>query len=103
MIPEQIFENTWQIEDAGVRLFILAGRKRALMIDTGRSGLNVRKATESITHLPYDLLNTHADPDHIAGNQAFPTFFMHPSEASVLAVGENRHFESSENRQFQLN
>jgi glyoxylase-like metal-dependent hydrolase (beta-lactamase superfamily II) len=83
MIPEQIFENTWQIEDAGVRIFILAGRKRALVIDTGRSGCDVRKATESITHLPYDLLNTHADPDHIAGNQAFPTFFMHPSEASV--------------------
>lgn len=83
MIPELIFENTWQIEDAGVRIFILAGFRRALVIDTGRSGLDVRKAAESVTQLPYDLLNTHADPDHIAGNAFFPTFFMHPSEASV--------------------
>ena len=83
MFPNLIFENTWQIEDAGVRIFILTGSERALVIDTGRSGLDVRKAVESVTDLPCDLLNTHADPDHIAGNGAFPTFFMHPSEASV--------------------
>lgn len=83
MFPEQIFENTWQLDDAGVRIFILAGTERAIVIDTGRSGLNIRKAAESVTCLSYDLLLTHSDPDHIAGNQAFPSFFLHPSEASV--------------------
>ena len=32
---------------------------------------------------PYELLNTHADMDHIAGNHFFPIFYMHPSEAAV--------------------
>lgn len=79
----QLFENTWCLEDAGVRIFLLAGQERALVIDTGRSGLDVRSEVEAVTPLPYDLLLTHSDPDHTAGNQGFPLFYMHPSEASV--------------------
>jgi len=83
MKPEKIFENTWAIDDDGVRIFILAGTERALVIDTGRSGPDIRPMVESVTDLPYKLLNTHADPDHIAGNRFFPSFFMHSSEAVV--------------------
>ena len=54
-----------------------------MVVDTGRSGLDIRSIVENVTDLPYDLLNTHADPDHIAGNRAFSTFLMHPSEAAV--------------------
>ena len=80
---EFLYENTWVLDDAGVRVFVLAGEKRALVIDTGRSGLDIRAAVEAVTPLPYELLVTHSDPDHIAGNQAFSTFYMHPSEASL--------------------
>ena len=83
MKPEPIFENTWVIEDEGVRIFILTGTERALVIDTGRSGLDVRPTVENVTQLPYELLNTHADPDHIAGNRFFSSSYMHPSEAIV--------------------
>ncbi len=83
MKPELIFENTWAVEDEGVRYFILAGTKRALVIDTGRSGLDIRPVVESVISLPYDLISTHADPDHIAGNRFFSSFYMHPSEAIV--------------------
>lgn len=83
MRPEKILENTWIIEDAGVRIFILTGTGKALLIDTGRTGLNLRSAVESVTDLPYMMINTHADPDHIAGNLQFPVFYMHPSETSA--------------------
>ncbi len=81
--PELIFENSWTIEDDGVRIFILAGTERALVIDSGRSGLNVRELAEGLVSLPCELLNTHADPDHTAGNSGFPSFLMHPSESPV--------------------
>ena len=81
MKPELLFENTWAIEDAGVRIFILRGTEKTLVIDTGRSGLDVRPFLPE--GLPYELLNTHADMDHIAGNHFFPIFYMHPSEAAV--------------------
>ena len=83
MKPELILENTWAVEDEGVRFFILAGTERALVIDTGRSGLDIRAVAESVTTPPCELINTHADPDHIAGNRLFPSFLMHPSEAIV--------------------
>ena len=56
MPAERIFENTWKVEDEGVRFFILAGTRRALVIDTGRSGLDVQAAAKSVTDLPFTLL-----------------------------------------------
>ena len=79
-MPELIFENTWMLDDEGVRIFVLAGTERALVIDTGRSGIDVKALVTGVTSLSFALLNTHADPDHIAGNVQFSSFFMHPSE-----------------------
>ena len=42
MKRELIFENTWKIEDDGVRIFILRGSEKTLVIDTGRSGIDLR-------------------------------------------------------------
>ena len=81
MNRELLFENTWVVEDSGVRIFILRGTEKTLVIDTGRSGLDIRGCLED--DQPCELLNTHADGDHIAGNRFFPVFFMHPSEAPV--------------------
>ncbi len=73
-------ENTWRIEDGFVRMFLLTGTKEALLIDSGVSSNDAKEIAESITDLPMKLINTHADGDHIAGNEAFGTFYMHRSE-----------------------
>lgn len=79
---KQIFDRTWAETDVGVRIFLLAGEKEALVIDTGMNGLDVRAMAAAHTDLPYRLLNTHADRDHIASNTQFREFYMHPSEAA---------------------
>lgn len=76
----QIDENTWRIEEEGVRFFLLAGTKEALIVDSGMMVKNAKEIAQGLTDLPLKLLNTHADRDHIAGNEAFETFYMHPSE-----------------------
>ncbi len=76
----QINENTWRIEDGMVRMFLLTGTKEALLVDSGVSASNAKEIAESITKLPVKLINTHADGDHIAGNEAFREFYMHPKE-----------------------
>ena len=76
----RINENSWRIEDAGVRFFLLTGTERALLVDSGRSGQNAKEIAESLTSLPLSLLNTHADGDHVAGNAQFSSFYMHPDE-----------------------
>ena len=77
---KELFEQTWSQMDGGVRIFLLTGKTRALVIDTGISGLDIRSMAAAVTDLPLELLNTHADRDHIAGNAQFSSCYMHPSE-----------------------
>ncbi len=74
----QVNEDTWQIEDGGVRFFLLAGTESAMLIDSGMNVRNAREIAESLTTLPVSLLNTHADRDHTGGNDEFESFRMHP-------------------------
>ena len=83
----QLYENTWAIEDRGVRIFVLEGTERAMVVDTGMTGLDIRTLAGGLTPLPLFLVNTHADMDHVAGNGAFDSFYMHPAEAAVYHHG----------------
>lgn len=76
----RIDDQTWSIEDEGVRFFLLTGTEKGLLIDSGITTKNAREIAETLTDLPLQLLNTHADIDHIAGNDAFDTAFMNPAE-----------------------
>ena len=78
----KINENTWRIEDSGVRFFLLAGEKKALLIDSGMTIHNAKEIARELTDLPIELLNTHADIDHIGSNDEFDSFYMNPAEAS---------------------
>ena len=76
----QMNHDSWRIEDSGVRFFLLTGKERALLVDSGRNLNNAREIAETLTDLPILLLNTHADGDHVAGNRQFESFYMHPAE-----------------------
>ena len=78
----QMNENTWRMEDQGVRFFLLTGAERALLIDSGRTVRNAREIARELTALPLFLLNTHTDPDHIGSNGEFEEMYMHPAEES---------------------
>lgn len=83
----QIREDTWIIEDGGVRFFLLAGTEQAALIDSGMNTQNARDIAESLTDRPVILINTHADMDHIAGNHQFPSFYMHAKEEANYRRG----------------
>ena len=84
MTPEirRIDGGTWSFEEPGVRFFLLTGRDKALLIDSGMQTRNARELARGLTDLPLFLLNTHADPDHLGSCGEFDTFYMHPAEAS---------------------
>lgn len=77
----QIDARTWQVEDGGVRFFLLAGEERALLVDSGMTVRNARDIAEKLVDVPVELLTTHADPDHIGSVGQFERFYMHPAEA----------------------
>ncbi len=80
---QELFENTWALEDGGVRVYLLAGTERALVIDTGMTHPDVVGEAKKVTDLPLMLVNTHADPDHISANDQFECCYMHPAEFVV--------------------
>ena len=86
----QLYPNTWSFDEGGVRFFLLAGTKRALLIDSGMTTPNVRALAAQYTSLPLFLLNTHADPDHIGGNAEFSRFYMNPAEGANYYTQQKR-------------
>ena len=78
----KINETTWRIEDSGVRFFLLAGEKKALLIDSGMQVHNAKEIAEELVNLPIELLNTHGDIDHVGSNDEFDSFYMNLAEAS---------------------
>ena len=78
-------ETCWQIEekmDASfqVNSFLVVGKEKAMLIDSGFGKGNLKEIVEGLTSLPIVLVNSHADGDHIFGNKAFGPAHMHPAE-----------------------
>lgn len=78
-----LYDNTWAIEDEDVKIFVIAGSRKVLIVDTGITSPDVSRLVSELTDLPQELINTHADKDHISGNWQFDTCYMHPAEACV--------------------
>ena len=80
----QTDDRTWIIDNMGVRCFLLAGEESALLIDCGMTLKNVAGIVQELTDLPFRLLITHADADHIGDIASFDHFYMHPAEAAFF-------------------
>ena len=80
----KINDTTYRIEDSMVRFFVLIGTEKAAVIDSGMNVPDAKDIAKSITDLPLIMINTHADRDHISGNDAFEEFYMSPDEAGNL-------------------
>ena len=76
----KINDTTFSYKDMGVRFFLLIGTEYALLIDSGMKTENAKELAAQVTSQPVKLFNTHADPDHIAGNGAFDEVMMNPAE-----------------------
>ncbi len=102
MKPQRLADNTWYFEEEGdVRFFLLAGSRRALLIDSGMSSPNAGDLARQMVDVPVELLLTHADRDHISGIGGFPWFYMNAAESTNLyhtqgAAGEFRPVEEGD-------
>lgn len=83
-----IEDDFYAVVDDFTRCYLLAGEQYALLIDTGITGGDLRGFCQTLTDRPIRVINTHADPDHIAANEQFDYFYLHPAEYEhAAAVG----------------
>lgn len=55
--------------------YLIVGKEKALLFDTGMGISDIRKAVGELTKLPIIVLNSHTHDDHVGGNWQFDTIY----------------------------
>lgn len=87
----KIAEDFFSIEEENVRSFLVVGKNRAMLVDTGWGTGNIREFAETLTDLPIFVVITHADLDHVLGNHYFNEVYMHPAEFAHYRQSQKYH------------
>ncbi|OWA35997.1 MBL fold metallo-hydrolase [Saccharibacillus sp. O16] len=88
---QQIDDVTYAISEYGhwerVHSFLLLGRDKAILIDTGLGIDNIRRITDRLTDLPIDVVTTHVHTDHIGSHGQFERLYVHEADRAWLENG----------------
>ncbi|MEO3944889.1 MBL fold metallo-hydrolase [Gorillibacterium sp. CAU 1737] len=82
---------TYAISEYGhwekVHSFLLIGKEKAVLIDTGLGISKMKPITDQLTHKPIDVVTTHVHTDHIGGHGEYERIYVHAGDRSWLAGG----------------
>ena len=86
---EQIDPQTFAISEYGhweePHCYLLCGKARAVLIDTGLGVSDIRKTVDELTNLPVTAVLTHAHWDHVGGLRSFDRIAVHELEENWLS------------------
>ena len=75
----------WSINEYDMDyIYLIEGRDRAVLIDTGTGTGDLKGLVESITSLPYHVILTHGHVDHAGGICQWQEIWMHPDDIPPL-------------------
>lgn len=88
---EEIDSTTFAISEYGhwekVHSFLLIGKEKAALIDTGLGIDHIKRITDQLTDLPIVVITTHVHADHIGGHGLFDTILVHHAEEDWIVNG----------------
>lgn len=88
---QKIDEKTFAISEYGhwekVHSFLLLGKDKAALIDTGLGIDNMKRMTNQLTQLPIDVITTHVHADHIGSHGKFERIYVHEADRDWLVNG----------------
>lgn len=80
----QIIKGTWEIDEFDIAsMFLLEGRERAMLIDTGMGVGDLRGAVEMVTDKPLVVVHTHGHVDHTGNARQFEEVWLHPADRDM--------------------
>ena len=65
------------------QVYLVCGKERALLIDTGMGIGSLKAVVDSLADLPVTVVNTHGHPDHAGGNMEFSEVWLHPDDNEI--------------------
>lgn len=87
-------DQTWRIEEFdakdSVYLYLLAGDRSALLLDTGFGQIDVPAAVTALTCLPLTVVHSHGHFDHIGGDRSFEAVYLHPADRPLYDLHRAR-------------
>lgn len=87
---EQIDHDTFVISEykhwEETHCYLLCGKQKAILIDTGLGVSNIKEIVDSLTELPIIVVTTHVHWDHIGGHKHFEIIAVHEAEKDWLSV-----------------
>jgi hypothetical protein len=82
----EIAKDTYLINEFGlVNIYVLAGSEHSLVIDAGMGYCDLKAIVESLTDKPYDVVITHAHPDHAGMIHQFDRVYLNEKEVPSLS------------------
>lgn len=77
----QVNDHIWLMDDnQEATWFVVAGKEKAMVIDTSIGMSAIRAEAAKVTNLPVICVNTHGHGDHMGGNWSFDKAYMHPAD-----------------------
>lgn len=90
MHAQEIDKHTWLITrgegQASIHTYLLEGKDKAAIIDTGLEPEELREFTERYTDKPLIVLHTHGHIDHIGNDQQFDEVMLHPADFALYRL-----------------
>lgn len=86
-IVSEIAYKTYAINEFGMATcFMLVGKERGLLIDTGCGMYNIREIADELCKLPYDIALTHGHGDHVASMDMWDEVWLHPADWDMVSL-----------------
>ena len=86
-----VADGVWHIQDSrGGVMYLVAGRERALLVDTGWGTGDLPMYIKTLTRLPVLVVNTHGHRDHTSGNVQFAEVYIHTNDLSLVQESDAR-------------
>lgn len=94
---KEIMPETYCISEWGgafiVYMFLLVGKERALLIDSGYGGLDLPQIIGSVTDKPVIHVCSHGHIDHAMGTWMFEKAYLHSSDFDVFNQSKSRELQ----------
>ena len=84
-VARPVNDHIWLMDDHGeATWYVVAGKERAMVIDTSVGLSNVREEAGKVTDLPLICVNTHGHGDHVGGNWSFDRAWMNLADLPLF-------------------
>lgn len=88
----KLYEDMYVFDDGHVREFLILGKDKCLLVDTGFPNQNLLKQIREITTLPIHVVLTHGDRDHTGGLSEFESYKVHKADQELIDIEMEHQF-----------